>query len=296
VSAYALAEDIRHIDNDWELCGQIARTHGRTFHLASQFLPGERRRAIHAVYAFCRTADDIVDKAACPVSAGNQLDTWESQLDRPVDPVARAFWAARETFGIPLLPARQLIAGVRTDLGPVTFETWEDLRAYCYSVAGTVGLMVSPVLGGNRPDILDHAATLGIAMQLTNILRDIAEDARLGRLYLPLDELAQFGCDAESVLSGNPTGDFSGFMRFQIDRARALFAYAERGTAGLIPTGRFTTLAASRMYAGILGKIEANGYDVFSSRARVSTTRKVSMLPGVWTAFVQVSVRNGRYL
>lgn len=280
--------------DDWTTCSQMAQQYGRTFHFASRFLTAERRRAVHAVYAFCRTADDIVDAATCPVAASEQLEAWEAQLDEPVAPVARAFKATRESFSIPAEPARHLIAGVRSDLQPVRFETWTELRAYCHSVAGTVGLMVSPVLGGTRPEVLDQAATLGIAMQLTNILRDVAEDASMGRLYLPTSELELFGCDPESVLAGRPTGDFTGFMRFQIARARALYAESERGTASLIPTGRFTTLAASRMYAGILGRIEARGYDVFSGRARVSTAAKFGLLPEVSTAFLQMSLRPGR--
>jgi 15-cis-phytoene synthase len=274
---------------DWRLCAAITRSHGRTFFLASHSLPPVRRRAIHATYAFCRIADDIADQFSDPVAAAIALDAWEGQLETPTHPVAVAFAAARAQFGAPVGPARDLLTGVRMDLGPCRFATWDELRRYCYHVAGTVGLMVAPILGCRDDDALPHAVELGIAMQLTNILRDVGEDARRGRLYLPLDELTAFGCDPEAVLRGQPSGRFRDLLAFQAARARDLYADARRGLPALSPSGRLTTLAASELYAAILTAIEENDFDVFGARAHVPNGRKLGAMPGVAAAFVRLA-------
>jgi phytoene synthase len=198
---------------------------------------------------------------------------------------------ARDRFGVPVEPARELLDGVRLDLEPRWYLTWPELREYCHGVAGTVGLMAAPVLGCRDPDALNHAAELGIAMQLTNILRDVAEDAERGRVYLPVSELMAHGCDPEAVLAGQPNGDFRALIAFQIERARRLYAEARRGIPALTPAGRFTTLAASHFYAGILSEIEAQDLDPFKGRARVTSARKVRSLPRVAVSFIEVSVR-----
>jgi phytoene synthase len=272
------------------------RQHGRTFYFASRCLPPERRRAVLATYAFCRVADDIVDEAETtgPEAVATALERWKEQIDRPEHPVAVAFAATRERYSIPIRPVHDLLTGIQMDLTANRYGSWSELRTYCYHVAGTVGLMVAPILGCREQSALQHAAGLGIAMQLTNILRDVAEDARLGRLYLPLDEIAAFGCDPDAILAGRPGPGFPALIAFQIERARALYADAHCGVGSLIPRGRFTTLAASRLYAGILTEIEAINYDVFSTRAHVSTARKIRALPGVAAAFVRHSLESGR--
>jgi phytoene synthase len=274
----------------WERCAAIARGHGQTFFLASRFLPPDRRRAIHATYAYCRIADDIADRATAAGAAERALDDWERQLDAPTDDVAIAFAATRAKYGVPDAPARELLAGVRMDLTPRRYETWDELRLYCYRVAGTVGLLVAPILGCQDEDALPHAVTLGIAMQLTNILRDVAEDARQGRLYLPLEDLAAFGCDPEAILAGRPSGRFADLLAFEIERARALYAASRRGLPALAPAGRLTTIAGSELYASILTRIEAMGYDVFSARAHVPTGHKLRAMPGIATTFVRLSM------
>jgi phytoene synthase len=273
---------------DWCLCSAIAREHGRTFYLASHFQLPPRRRALHAIYAYCRIADDIVDRAATPDEAASLLAAWEAQLDAPTHPVARAFAATRQIYGIPVEPARDLIDGIRSDLQPELFPTWEDLRNYCYRVAGTVGLLTAPVLGCSQSSALPRAVDLGIAMQLTNILRDIGEDARQQRVYLPLSDLAAFGCTPESLLAGRPVGRFRELMIFEIARARGLYAAAKPGIAALSPAGQMTALAASRLYASILTRIEELDYDVFNTRATVHTRRKLSTLPAVALDFARI--------
>jgi phytoene synthase len=280
---------------DWARCRAVAHAHGRTFAFASRFLPPARRRAIHAVYAYCRVADDVVDRAgeAGRVAAERALTAWEAELDTPRDPIAVAFAAARARYAIPAGPARELLVGLRMDLAPARFAAWDDLRVYCYRVAGTVGLMVAPILGCRDPAALPWAVELGIAMQLTNILRDVAEDAAVGRLYLPLTDLAAFGVAPDSVLAGRPNGRFGDLIAFEIARARGLYASAARGIPALDPAGRFTVLASARLYSAILDRLEAQGGDPFRGRARLSTRRKLQHLPAVVAVFARQSVRIG---
>ncbi len=273
----------------WGACSASARAHGRTFYLASRFLPPPRQKAIHAIYAYCRIADDIADRSPDIAAAAGGLNAWEAQISHPTDPVALAFAAVREQYGIPDAPVRDLLAGVRMDLNPAHYETWDDLRRYCYHVAGTVGLMTAPVLGCQQAAALPHAIDLGIAMQLTNVLRDVGEDASQGRLYLPLQDLARFGCDPESILGGRPNGQFRQLLAFEIDRARAIYTQARLGYPALSPSGRLTALAGERLYATILTRIEENDFDVFNTRAHVSTGRKLGALPGIAASFLRLS-------
>jgi phytoene synthase len=149
---------------------------------------------------------------------------------------------------------------------------------------------VAPILGCRDAKALRHAAELGIAMQLTNILRDVVEDAQMGRIYLPLDEIEAFGCDADAILAGQPGGRFRELMAFQIDRARSLYASALRGVYALSPSGRFTTLAATKLYSGIFWEIEALDYDVYRMRAHVPAARKLRSMAVASTDFLRMSV------
>ena len=274
------------------LCRALVREHGRTFAFASYFLPPGPRNAIAAAYAYCRLADDFVDRtpATGRAAATAALDAWERELDTPRHPVAVAFAVAREQYAIPGYAARDLIAGVRMDLEPRRYQTWDDLKLYCYRVAGTVGLMAAPVFGCRDERALANAVDLGIAMQLTNIVRDVGEDGRMGRLYLPLDELERFGCDPELVQAGRPNGRFADMMRFQISRARALYASGRLGVPALSPAGQVATLAAAHLYAKILTRIEFQEYDVFSRRAYVPHHHKLRAMPGVAMAFFSLYV------
>ncbi|MGI8644511.1 MAG: phytoene/squalene synthase family protein [Thermomicrobiales bacterium] len=277
---------------DWRHCRDVVRTHGRTFYFGSQLLTPARRRAIHAAYAYCRIADDIVDRAPTSgfVSAERALDAWEMELDAPRHPVAIAFAAARRQYGIPMTPVHDMVAGLRMDLAPRTYASWDELRLYCYRVAGTIGLIAAPVFGCQDEASLPKAVDLGIAMQLTNILRDVAEDGRMGRLYLPLNDLATFGCDPEAIVAGQPSGNVVGLMQFEIARARALYASSRPGICALSPAGRLTTVAISHLYAKILNRIEESGYDVFGPRAYVPTPHKLQAMPLVAREFVRLSM------
>ncbi|CAA9549800.1 MAG: Phytoene synthase [uncultured Thermomicrobiales bacterium] len=275
---------------DWDHCRDVLRAHGRTFSFGSQFLPLERRRAIQAAYAFCRVADDIVDRAPATglAAAARALDAWETEIDCPRDPIAVAFAAARARYGVPEQPVRDLVAGVRMDLAPQTYATWAELEVYCYRVAGTVGLIAAPIFGCVDEAALPQAVDLGVAMQLTNILRDVAEDARMGRLYLPLEDLAAFGCDPEALLAGRPSGDTRGLLAFEIARARALYVSGKGGVHALSPAGRLTTIAIGHLYAKILHRIEEGGYDLLGPRAYVPTHRKLRAMPTITADFLRL--------
>ena len=275
---------------DWEACAAIARQHGRSFFLASRMLGGGRRRAILSAYAYCRLADDIVDRPSGDAQETlSALEAWENELDFPRHPVAVAFAETRARYGISDQPVRDLFRGLQADLTTDRYQTWQELRVYCYQVAGTVGLIVAPIMGCQDASALPRAAELGIAMQLTNILRDVGEDAAMGRVYLPADDLESFGICRDDILDGAPGEAFADLLRFEIERARELYRRALTAVPALCFSGRMTTLAAARFYAGILDQIEANGYDVLQRRAVVPRASKARHAAAAFGQLVAVS-------
>lgn len=264
----------------YRACGAITHRHSKSFALSLRFLPAAKRRAVWAVYAFCRTADDIVDQAGAPAARLAAIDAWEAELHaayagRATDPIFVAFADAAARYHVPLFAALDLLRGARMDVSVNRYATYAELRDYCYLVASTVGVLVAPILGARDGEALDDAIALGHAMQLTNILRDVGEDARMGRIYLPLDEMARFGYTEADLLATTVDGRFVELMRFQIDRARRLYREAEPGIARLHPESRYTVRLALHLYRGILGAIEANNYDVFTKRAYVPLQAKI---------------------
>lgn len=284
----------------YELCRQMTAKHAKTFYLASLLFPEEKRRAIWAIYAWCRRTDELVDGPQSRLTTPETLDRWEQQLEsvfagEPLDDLDVALVDTVKRFPIDIQPFRDMIAGQRMDLYRSRYETFEQLRLYCYRVAGTVGLMTSPVLGFDESgsqtpwagyldayDPLEEAIALGIAKQLTNILRDVGEDARRGRIYLPLEELALFGYTEEDLLNGVVNERWRELMRFQIQRARKFYAQAEKGIRALSPDARWPVWSALTHYQGILDAIERNQYDVFTQRAYVPKSQKLLMLPVAW--------------
>lgn len=264
----------------YRTCGELTRAASTTFYLSSLFLPAPKRRAIWAVYAFCRTADDLVDRTAPAAERLAAVDAFERKLRAAVcghaaDPLFLAYADAAQRFEIPLGPALGLLQGARMDISVARYATYAALCEYCYLVASTVGLLVAPVLGYAAPVALEYGIVLGRAMQLTNILRDIGEDALLGRIYLPGEDMERFGCSERSVFAGVVDDRFRKLMRFQVARVRELYRQAEPGVALLDLDGRYTVALAHRLYAAILDSIEASDYDVFSRRAFVPLRRKI---------------------
>jgi len=276
------------LDDCYRACGAITRRHSKSFSLSLQFLPRAKRRAVWAVYAFCRTADDIVDRRDSSAEPLLAIDAWEAELraayaGRASNPILVAFADAAARYDVPLSAALDLLRGARMDLTIGRYATYADLHGYCYLVASTVGVLVTPILGALDSAALGDAIALGHAMQMTNILRDVGEDARLGRIYLPADELARFGYTEADLFAGTVDERFVELMRFQIARARTLYAEAEPGIARLQPESRYTVRLALRLYRGILGAIEANRYDVFTKRAYVRLqTKLLTALAVAW--------------
>lgn len=268
----------------YDHCIALTRQHSRSFYLASAFLPREKQRGVRALYAFCRTADDIVDHpGADPRQAladwRRQSLTWDPPRDSPV---ALAWAHTRGRFEIPRRYVEQFLLGVSRDLTQTRYETFEDLATYCYGVAATVGLMSMHITGYESEGAVPYAVKLGVALQLTNILRDVGEDWARGRMYLPLEELEAFGLHEDDLAAGRVTDRWRAFLAFQIDRTRRLYAEAWPGIALLAPEGRFSIAAAADLYGGILDDIERNDYDVFQRRAHLSRWEKLARLPALW--------------
>jgi phytoene synthase len=272
------------LERAYALCAALTYEHSRTFHLASALLPGAKRRAARALYAFCRVSDDLVDRPGGDARAG--LEAWRRRAlapdPAPDDPIALAWADTRARYQIPVQYGHQLLDGIAQDLRTARYRTFDELAEYCYGVASTVGLMTMHIIGFSGPAAIPYAVKLGVALQLTNILRDVGEDWRAGRLYLPLDELATFGLGEADVAAGRVDERWCALMRFQIERTRHLYAEAWPGIALLHRDGRLAIAAAAGLYQAILEDIAAHDYDVFSRRAYVSTWGKLRRLPALW--------------
>ena len=266
----------------------MTRHHAKTFYFASHVLPAQKRSDAYAVYAFCRYVDDQIDLAPdesarlrsladlshllhAAYSPATEADSFAASL-----PWLRAFRETIQRRAIPAAYFEDLLKGVEMDRGRVRLQTWSDLDRYCYHVAGVVGLIMVHVLAEPSPELLPPARDLGTAMQLTNILRDIAEDWQRDRLYLPADELEKFGLTADDIAHQRTGDSFRALMRFQIGRARACYAQAEPGIAALPADGsRFCARLMSTIYGAILDEIERADFQVYQGRVRVSFSRKL---------------------
>lgn len=285
------------LEESYELCRQITAIHSKTFYLGTQLMPEAKKKAIWAIYVWCRRTDELVDGPMAESTTFETLDRWEEHLEslfagRAIDDVDVALVDTLSKFPIDIEPFRDMIAGQKMDLYRSRYDTFEELELYCYRVAGTVGLMSMAVMGVDKPlsmaawnrdkesyNPTEEAIALGIANQLTNILRDVGEDARRGRIYLPLDELALFNYTEEDLFNGVIDDRWRELMKFQIQRARKFFVEAEKGITNLTRDIRWPVWAALMLYSKILDSIESNNYDVFNRRAYVSTPRKMLCLP-----------------
>ena len=276
--------DRETLANAYARCTAITKQNSKTFYTASELLPDDKRQAMRALYAFCRITDDIVDRAEGDPMA--DLEAWrERALGVRVamaDPIVPAWMDTLAQYRIPLQYAHQLIDGVAQDLHVKRYATFDELSKYAYGVASTVGLMSMHIVGFKGEEAVSFAVKLGVALQLTNILRDVQEDWDAGRLYLPQDELSAFGLTETDVAAGHVDDRWRAFMRFQIQRNRRLYEEAMPGVSMLHRDGRFAIAAAAELYRAILLDIEARDYDVFSGRAFVSRWGKLRRLPGIW--------------
>jgi phytoene synthase len=270
----------------WQQSAAEATAKGsKSFYFATRFFPPHLAQAAYGVYWFCRSTDDIVDENPDLPAARRELEAWREQLvavmnGQTVDsPVLMLFEHTRRQTGFPEQYPLELIEGMRMDLERARYANFDELRLFCYRVASVVGLMMSHVIGF-RGDALTYAEDLGIAMQLTNILRDLGEDADRGRIYLPADELARFAYTEDDLLARRRGPAFDALMRFQIDRARGYYERSFPGIPLLKPEGCFAVEIAAKVYRDILGRIEKMDYNVYARRAVVPTWKKYAITAG----------------
>jgi phytoene synthase len=279
----------------YRACARVIREHSKSFYFSARLLPNGKRQGIMALYAFCRLSDDLVDRADRPAAqdpaqarrdAAQALESWAAlnhTLRTDHDDAVVAAWAdTRLRCSIPRQLADDLISGVRMDLTVDRYDTWDDLWVYCYRVASTVGLMSMYVTGADTLHAVPYAVQLGVALQLTNILRDVGEDARAGRVYLPREDMERFGYTQDMLDAGAVNKEFIALMQFEIGRAHALYEAAMPGIAMLPRDSRVAVGAAAALYRRILDKIGRADYDVFRHRAHLSLGEKLKALPEVW--------------
>ena len=272
--------------NDFLFCREVTRKSASSFYYALRLLPPARRKALYAVYAFCRAVDDAVDEAAA-ADAGSLIAEWRAELERcyrgtPLHPVTVALAASLEQFPIPKAALSAVIDGVEMDLVKRRYATFAELELYCWRVASAVGLASIEVFGYTNPATRDYAVDVGLALQLTNILRDISEDGERDRIYLPAADLEAFGVPPEDLLRGVYNRRFRALMEFECQRARGYY----RSAAAKLPAEDAASLRPAevmrRTYEGVLDRIVEERYFVFGRRLGVTRGRKVALAASMW--------------
>jgi 15-cis-phytoene synthase len=277
------------------LAARLTRKSRSNFYYAFLTLPRRRRDALYAVYAFCRTVDDIADlgdeRGVDRAAQRTELERWRRDVarcyepgGRPEHPIAAGLARAVSEFAIPREALLAIIDGVEMDLDQVRYETAEDLYPYCYRVASAVGLCCIEIFGYTDPRAREYAVNLGTALQLTNIMRDVGADARAGRVYVPQEDLRKFGVTTEDLRAGRYSDEFVSLMRHQAARARQFY----RAARDAFPTADARSLVAAeimgRIYRALLDEIEARGFRVFEERVTVPTGRKLAIALRCWAS------------
>jgi phytoene synthase len=270
-----------------EYCREKAAQSGSSFYYSFMFLPPERRRAITALYAFCREVDDAVDEPSEPQAARAALQWWRGEVARlfardPQHPVTRALAPFTGAYGVDQARLNEIMDGLEMDLNQTRYLDFAALRLYCHRVAGVVGALAAGIFGFRNPATLDYAERLGLAFQLTNIIRDVGEDARHERIYLPMDELKRFEVSAADILNGRPTEAFTRLMRFQAERALRCY---DEALALLPPEDRRAQrpgLMMAAIYRTLLREIAAEGFRVLQQRTALTPVRKLWIAWRTW--------------
>ena len=270
-----------------EYCQDKAARSGSSFYYSFLFLPPPRRRAITALYAFCREVDDVVDESSDPTVAQTRLIWWRTEIARlfagdPQHPVTRALAPCLSPFGLDQARLQAVIDGMQMDLDQARYPRFNDLELYCDRVAGVVGTMAADIFGRQAESTRAYAQALGLAFQLTNIIRDVGEDARKGRIYLPVEDLQRFGVPAADLLQGRPSPAFIELMRFQAERARAQYAGAYRLLADEDRRAQRPGLIMSSIYSTLLDEIEEDGFRVLTHRTSLTPIRKLWLAWTTW--------------
>jgi len=293
-----LKNSISQLDQAYEICRKETQQWAKTFYLGTLLLPKEKRRAIWAIYVWCRRTDEIMDSVEASTKSQDELsdnlDEWEENtknvfkgnIKSELDSV---LLDTIEKYPQSIQPYLDMIDGQRMDLNKFRYKDFDELKLYCYRVAGTVGLMTQNVMGidsaytsapwSAMPDPSEAAIALGIANQLTNILRDVGEDRHRGRIYLPQADIEKFNYSEEELLKGKINNQWKALMNFQLTRAREWFQKSEDGIKWLSSDARWPVWTSLRLYRGILDSIERLDYDVFNNRAFVKNSVKALEIP-----------------
>jgi 15-cis-phytoene synthase len=265
------------VGQSYDYCLRVARTRAKNFYYSFMLLSAQQRKAMCAIYAFMRYCDDLSDEPGATRAA---IEQWRSELENALQgrfsdhPVWPAFHHTVRRFGIPHEYFSQMIEGVASDLEPRRFEDFDQLYGYCYQVASVVGLTIIHIFGFDTPSALPLAEKCGVAFQLTNILRDIREDAGRGRIYLPAEDLRRFGVTEEDLAAGNRNQAFLKLMRFEAGRARAYYDQSLPLLDLIHPRSRRSLWALITIYSRLLERIEGSDYDVLSHRVALSVFEK----------------------
>ena len=293
-----MKNSISQLDQAYEICRKETQQWAKTFYLGTLLLPQEKRRAIWAIYVWCRRTDEIMDSVEASTKSQDELsdnlDEWEENTKNVFKGNTKSeldsvLLDTIEKYPQSIQPYLDMIDGQRMDLNKFRYKDFDELKLYCYRVAGTVGLMTQNVMGidsaytsapwSAKPDTSDAAIALGIANQLTNILRDVGEDRERGRIYLPQEDIEQFNYSEEKLLKGEINNQWKKLMKFQLTRARDWFQKSEDGIKWLSPDARWPVWTSLRLYRGILDSIERLDYDVFNNRAFVKNSVKAFEIP-----------------
>ena len=265
---------------------QLTAHHSKSFYFSTRLLPQEKQWATFGLYGFCRYVDNLIDnpRNRSVQELLQEVDHLQQELEiayrtgESEHPILQPFIEVANRYHIPMEYPVDLLRGVRMDLEHRRYATFDELYLFAYHVAGVVGIMMTYILGSDSPEAVQYAEKLGIALQLTNILRDVKEDAGRNRIYLPLDEMRNFGVTEEEILSGKMTPELEQFMKFQIQRAEKYYSEAQPGIALLETDAQFAIIAASKIYHRILRKIETHDYNPFLGRVFVSQSQKIGIL------------------
>jgi phytoene synthase len=271
-------------------CTTLTKRSGSNFYYSFFFLPRERREAMYTVYAFCKEVDNAVDEPPAGSNPPEELRRWRQELTaayhgRPTHPVAISLAEQARRFEIPQELCEELINGVEMDLSTNRYQTFTDLYQYCYRVASVVGLICLRIFGCRASRATAYAIDLGLAFQLTNILRDLGVDARNGRIYLPLEDLARFGYTEADLLAERMTPAYFALMQFECERARDFYGKARHTLEELSASDRQLLTVAEIMrgvYSRILERIESSNYRVFGPRIRLSSPHRLGVAAAIW--------------
>jgi phytoene synthase len=270
-----------------QYCQDKAAKSGSSFYYSFLFLPPPKRRAITALYAFCREVDDVVDECHDAAVARTKLAWWRNEIvrvfaDQPEHPVGQALAPLVGEFGLPAAEFEEIIAGMEMDLNYNRYADFEQLQLYCHRVAGVVGQLSARIFGYREAATATYAHHLGLAFQLTNIIRDVGEDARRNRIYLPLDELARYGVSEDDILNGKDSDNFRKLMAFQAGRARQYYARAFAALPAVDRKDQRAGLIMAAIYQTVLDEVERDGYRVLNQRISLTPLRKLWLALKTW--------------